>query len=58
MMLELRRNMWQLSAIVIQGLMFGIEFPPLMEIDDEIQFAVVLDVGFIRLGAVKYKEAL
>lgn len=46
---------FDLGISLVQGLMLGIEFPPLMEIDGDIQFAMVVDILVFRLTLVKWK---
>jgi hypothetical protein len=48
-------NYWDIDVSLIQGLMVGIEFPPLMEIDEDVTFCCALDLGIIRVVFVRWK---
>jgi hypothetical protein len=40
---------------LIQGVMFGIEFPPLMEVDPDVKFAMAIDIGIVRVTVIRWK---
>jgi hypothetical protein len=46
---------WEIEGSLITGLMFGIEFPPVDEINEDMRFAMVIDIGIVRLTIVRWK---
>lgn len=49
--------MFEVDFNFITGLSFGIEFPPLMEINEDILFAMAIDLGIFRFVVTKWKQA-
>jgi hypothetical protein len=37
--------------------MFGLEFPPLMEVEKDVTFAMCLDLLIVRIVFIRWKEA-
>ena len=46
--------MSEVSVGLITGMMFGIEFP---DLDEDMTFALVIDLVIIRLMFIRWKEA-
>jgi hypothetical protein len=49
--------MIEISLDFITGLMFGIEFPDVSEIDEDITWAMAIDLLVVRVMVVRWKEA-
>jgi hypothetical protein len=49
-------NMTEISVDFITGLMFGIEFPDVSEIDEDLSWAMALDLFVVRVMVVKWKK--
>jgi hypothetical protein len=48
--------MTEISVDFITGLMFGIEFPDVSEIDEDLSWAMALDLFVVRVMVVKWKK--
>jgi hypothetical protein len=48
---------WDLSVSWLQGVMVGIEFPPLMEIDEDVAFVMCVDLFIVRLLLIKWRTS-
>lgn len=46
--------MLEVSAGFITGLMFGLEFP---DLEEDMSFAMVVDLGIFRIMLINWKEA-
>jgi hypothetical protein len=49
--------MIEISLDFITGLMFGIEFPDVSEIDEDITWAMAIDLFIVRVMVVSWKTA-
>lgn len=49
--------MTEINLGLINGLMFGIEFPPVNEIDEDLTFAVAIDLAIVRVMILRWKTA-
>jgi hypothetical protein len=47
----------EFEVSLITGLMFGIEFPAPEELDEDLAFAMALDLGIVRIVMLKWKTA-
>lgn len=46
-----------LDISLINGVMVGIEFPPLMELDEDVKFAMCLDLFIVRIVFIRWNKA-
>jgi hypothetical protein len=46
---------WDIDISWITGLMLGLEFPALMEIMEDVEFAAVIDLFIVRIAFVRWK---